>query len=269
MRVRRWAAVLLGWVALLGSPRPVLAGAWPQPEDGGQVLLGLTPSETRLQGFNRLGQPAGQGRDRRIEGSIYWEHGLTDRWTFGMQPRLQAIWMRDQSGSSSNLGAAEEKLFLRNTLFRGDWNALSLQGQVSAPGLAQRTTPQVAEPHASYEIRALYGHSFNLPAGMSGFVDLQAAFNYRPGPPADEMLYSATAGLRFLPGWMLMAQGLSTIGLRNARAFGADYAVYRMALSVVMDISPTWQAQLSYLKDLGGRHIALGQGMMLGLGYRY
>lgn len=270
MRVTSWAIAALTLLLAQAMPRAAQAGAWPQPEGGGQVVLNGLASETRLQGYNRFGQPSGTGTDRRIEGSVYWEHGLTDRFTAGMQPRLQAIWMKDQSGSSRNLGFAEEKLFGRYTLWHGDWNVLSVQGQVGAPGLlAQNRNPRLAEPNASYEARVLYGHAFELFAGMSGFIDLQAAFNYRPGPPADEMTYKVTGGIRVAPGWLVMGQTVSTIGLRNARGIGPDYAIHRALLSLVVDLGPRWQVELAYLKELGGRHVALGQGVLGAIWYRY
>jgi len=264
------ALSLLTLLALLATaPGRAWAGAWPQPEGGGQVVFNALPFQTRLQGYNRFGQPTGTGTDRRIETSIYWEHGLTDRLTVGMQPRLQAIWMHDQAGSSRNLGMAEEKMFARYTLWRGDWDVLSVQGQVGVPGLAQSRTPRLAEPNASYEIRAMYGHAFNLWAGMSGFIDLQAAYNYRAGPPADEMTYKVTGGIRVAPGWLIMGQTVSTIGLRNARGTGPDYSIHRALLSLVVDLAPQWQVEVGYLKELGGRHVALGQGMLGALWYRY
>jgi hypothetical protein len=256
-------------VVLALAPSPALAGAWPQPEDGGQVVFNALPFQTRLQGYNRAGQPAGTGTDRRLETSIYWEHGVTDRWTVGMQPRLQAIWMHDQSGRSQNFGMAEEKVFSRYTLYRGDWNVFSVQGQIGAPGIAQHNTPRLAEPNAAYEVRAMYGHAFTLPAGMSGFLDLQAAFNYRPGPPADEMTYKVTGGIRVAPGWLVMGQTVSTIGLRNARGTGPDYSIHRALLSLVVDLAPHWQVEVGYIKELGGRHVALGQGVLGALWYRY
>ncbi len=258
--------MLLVMAALPGMAR---AGAWPQPEGGGQVVLNALPFQTRLQGYNRAGQPSGTGTDQRLETSIYWEHGLTDRFTVGMQPRLQAIWMHDQSGSSRNLGMAEEKAFARYTLWRGDWNVVSVQGQVGIPGLAQNRLPRLAEPNASYEIRAMYGHAFELPAGLSGFFDLQAAFNYRAGSPADEMTYKVTGGIRVAPGWLVMGQTVSTIGLRNARGTGPDYSIHRALLSLVVDLAPQWQIEVGYLRELGGRRAALGQGVLGALWYRY
>ncbi len=269
MRAMTTATALAGLLFLLGATPRAQAGAWPQPEGGGQVVFNALPFQTRLQGYNRYGQPAGTGTDQRVETSIYWEHGLTDRFTVGMQPRLQAIWMHDQSGSSRNLGLAEEKTFARYTLLRGDWDVLSVQGQASIPGLAQNRTPRLAEPNASYEARILYGHAFNLPAGMSGFIDLQAAYNYRPGPPADEMTYKVTGGIRVAPGWLVMGQSVSTIGMRNARGTGPDYSIHRALLSLVVDLAPQWQVEVGYIKELGGRHVALGQGVLGALWYRY
>lgn len=261
------AALLLA--ALLLRPAPARAGAWPQPEDGGQALFAVQPYQARLQGYDRFGRPSGYGWDRRVEGSVYWEHGLSPRWTAGMQPRLQALWMNQGGATLTNQGLAENKMFLRYTLWRGDWDVVAVQGQVSTPGIASQHSPRLAEPNASYEIRALAGHSFALPRGMSGFIDLQAAYNYRPGPPADEALVNVTAGLRFAPGWLALVQGISTIGMRNAGPGGPDYSIHRILGSVVVDLDERWLLAFGYMREVAGRRVPLGQGAFAALGYKY
>jgi hypothetical protein len=262
-------ALLLASALLALPSAPARAGAWPQQEDNGQIVLTALPYAARLRGFDRFGQPTGQGWDRRVESSIYWEHGLSPSWTIGLQPRLQTIWMNDSVRTTNSHGLAETKVFLRHMLWRGDWDVLAVQGQVAAPGMADKRNPRLAEPNASYEIRALYGHAFQLPRGMSGFVDLQAAFNYRAGVAADEVITKVTAGLRFVPGWLVLLQGVSNIGLRNAGPGGPDYSVHRLLTSVVVDLDPTWQIEVGYLREVAGRRVSMGHGVLAALWYRY
>ncbi len=266
---RRFASILWCCLGLALLPGLAQAGAWPQPEDGGQASFTLNGYGARLQGYNRFGQAVGVGRERRLEGSVYWEHGVTNRLTFGLQPRLQASWMTQDGRASNNQGMAEAKVFARYTIHRGDWDAAAIQLQTALPGVAVRDQPRLAEANASYEIRALYGRGFSLPREMSGFVDLQAAFNYRAGVASDEMLYAITAGWRFYPGWMALAQGSTTIGLRNAGPGGADYAVRRVSVSMLVDLAAQWQLEVGYIKEVGGRHVSLGQSVIGALWYRY
>ncbi len=263
----RLALVLL---LALAPPRPALAGAWPQPEDGGFVTLPLAPYEARTQGFDRRGVPNGYGTQRALELAPYWEHGLTARWTVGLQPRLTAIWLNEAGNHGRNLGVSEVQAFARYNIHLGDRDAFSIQGQVGSPGLAQRDrNPSLAEPNATYELRLLYGRGIPLAPGVNAFFETQAGYRFRSGPAADVVYLNTTIGIRPVAEWALWVQSITDLGMRNGRGFGADYSVQRINASIAWDVTARSTLALSYIREVAGRHVPLGQGAVLAYWYRY
>lgn len=258
-------------VALLGCAlaRPA-AAQWPQPEGGGQVILQMGPYWADTDGYDSRGNRLpGRGSVTRLDISPYWEHGLTQRWTVGLAPRLQATWMDQGAGRSSGFGMADTSAFARYTIHRGDWNVLAVQGTVVTPGVGGRHNTYIAEPHPSFEARVLYGHSFELPRGMTAFTSLAAGYRFRPGSAADEVRGDVTLGFRPVPDWMVMAQYFGTIGMRNNGPGGPDYAIHRAQFSIVHDINARHSIQLGYMREVAGRRVALGQAVLAAWWYRY
>lgn len=251
--------------ALLAPAGPARAGAWPAPEDGGGVVMDLLPTYSRVQGYNRYGLPAGRGWDSQLVGSLYWEHGVTERLTMGLQPRLQAEWLRNTGVTRDNYGWAETKVFARYAFYRGDWDAASVQVQVALPGVERRSDPRLAERNASYELRLLYGHSVPLGQVATAFGELSGSYEYRAGPNADIAEAKATFGVRPDEDWLIFAQLIGDMGMRNARPGGADYSVLRLRTSAVYTFSGGWGVELGYVHDIASRRLALGKALILGL----
>ena len=260
----RW----LTMAALMLGSAPAVA-QWPQPEGGGQVIIGGGPYWARINGFDNRGNATRNGSIDRIDISPYWEHGLTQRWTVGIAPRLQAAWMDQTSVRSSGFGMAEANIFARYALYRGTYDVLSLQGTLSTPGIGPIRNPFIAEARPSLEARVMYGRSFPLPREMSAFAAVGAGYRYRAGAPADELRFDATVGFRPLPNWMLLGQYFGTVGLRNNGAGGPDYAIHRLQGSVVYDLNARQSVQLGYMREIDGRRVALGQAVLLAWWYRY
>ena len=267
----RQALAVLGLGLMLGSAlvRPA-AAQWPQPEGGGQVILQMSPYWANQDGYDSRGNRVpGRGSVTRLDVSPYWEHGLTQRWTVGFAPRLQATWMDQGATRHEGVGVADASIFARYTLYRGDFNVLAVQGTLVTPGFGGRHNTYIAEPHPSFEARVLYGHSVELPYGMSAFGSVAGAYRFRPGSAADEVRADVTLGLRPVPDWMVMAQYFGTYGLRNNGPNGPDYAIHRAQFSIVHDLNARHSIQLGYMRELGGRRVSLGQAVMAAWWYRY
>ncbi len=242
---------------------------WPQPEGGGQVIIGGGPYWARINGFDNRGNATRSGSLDRIDISPYWEHGLTQRWTVGLAPRLQAAWMDQTSTRSSGFGLAEASIFARYAFYRGDRDVASIQGTFSTPGIGSIRNPFIAEPHASFEARVSYGRSFDLPWNTSGFAAVGLGYRFRGGSPADEVRFDATAGWRFAPSWSLIGQYFGSVGVRNNGPGGPDFAIHRVQGSVVYDLNARQSVQLGYMREVDGRRVALGQAVLLAWWYRY
>jgi len=242
---------------------------WPQPEGGGQIIVGGGPYRANVQGFDSRGNPAGNGSINRLDISPYWEHGLTQRWTVGIAPRLQATWMDQGATRNSGFGLSEVSIFARYALYRGERDVLALQGTLSTPGIGSIRNPFIAEARASYEARIAYGRGFNLPGNTTGFAAAGIGYRFRSGSPADELRFDATLGWRFAPQWSLVGQYFGTLGMRNNGPGGPDYSIHRLQGSVVYDLNARHSVQLGYMNEIDGRRVALGQAVLLAWWYRY
>lgn len=266
--ILRWTTSLLVgsiWLALAG---PALA-QWPQPEGGGQVIIGGGPYWARINGFDNRGNATRSGSLDRIDISPYWEHGVTQRWTVGIAPRLQAVWMDQTSTRSSGFGLAEAAIFARYAVYRGDRDVLAVQGTVFTPGIGSIRNPFIAEPNASFEARVSYGRGFAMPWNTTGFGAVGLGYRFRAGAPSDEVRFDATVGWRFAPSWSLIGQYFGSVSVRNNSPGGPDFAIHRLQGSVVYDLNARHSVQLGYMREVDGRRVALGQAVLLAWWYRY
>ena len=265
-------ALLWGLLTALALPTPrARAAPWVQQEGQGILILQATPYTAGTRGFDTLGRANGTGSFGRFElASPYWEHGLTSRWTVGLQPRLQVAWLRENGRTSTNMGLADASAFARYMVYQGRLDVFSVQATLATPGVdGAGGTPRIAEPNMGAEIRALYGIGTRLPWGMTGFATAELAFRGRIGNAADEARVDIGFGLRPLPHWLLMLQSFSNLGLRNNGPGGADYSVSKLQATVVYEFNRTWALALGYTRDVAGRRVPLGQGAVLALWYRY
>lgn len=262
MSVRHLAP--LAAVAWLAAPATTLAGAWPQPAGQVQAIEQFTYYQTQTQGFDAEGRPAGRGSYRQIDVSPYVEYGLTDRLTLGMQPHLQTAWNTTGSGTKTSAALVEFDLFARWTLARHAGDVLALQGMTGVPGAASPPSSQLANRHAQYEARLLWGHGFRL-GSMSGFTDLEAGYRARMGPDANEVRLDATVGVRPARSWLLLAQSFTTLGLRDNRPTGADYTITKLQVSAVYSVSRHVAVQGGFYSELAGRNVSPGNAGLVAL----
>lgn len=248
------------------------AGPWAQDEGHGQVILQASPYTAGVKGTDDRGRTTGIGKIYRGDAGAYWEHGLSPRWTVGLAPRLQAAWLVDRVNhrTTASQGLAELGTFARYRLYQGDYDNLSVQGTATTPGIASDSSRlRIAEPHPSLTMSLAYGIGTSLPRGMSAFAAFEAGYRYRPGTAADELRLDATVGFRPIPRWMVIAQSFSTIGMRNNAPGGTDYAVNKVQVSVVHDLTERHSIVVGTMREVDGRRVALGQSVFGSLWYRY
>ena len=266
--MRRFSVMAGLGLALVMVAPDAGASPWPQAEGGGQLLTSTTFQHLNVQGYDSQGRPSGRGSLDQLSVSPYWEHGLTQRWTIGIQPRLQASWMDLGASRSNGVGLADAALFARYAVWRDNGMVLSLQGTGVTPGTASTDSPRIAEMNGSVEGRALFGISRAI-RDINVFVGLEGAYRLRFGSNADEVRLDATLGFRPAERWFVFAQSLNTLGLRNATGTGADYSVYKAAMAVAYTITAQHSIVAAYTRDLGGRNVALGDSYTLGWVYNY
>ena len=261
-------AVLAVFLPVL-APAAAYAGAWAQPQGQGQVINTFSYYEVNVQGFNALGRPSGQGEYTQLEYSPYVEYGLTNRWTVGLQPRLQYVTQSGLPGTGHTLGLVQMNLFARYEFYRDDWNALSIQGQVGIPGAATGISPELAQPNAEYEGRFLYGHDFNLPNDWSAFLDVEAAYRLETDGNANQVRGDGTLGFSPSSRWMILAQSLNTVSVSQALPGDFDYNLNRVEISAVYNFTNEWAIQFGAWRDVAGKNISLGNAGIVALWYQF
>ncbi|GAB0114130.1 hypothetical protein [Acidisoma sp. C75] len=266
---RSLGLLALGAALALGSVRSAEAGAWNEPTGHWLDINALSYYAVNTNGYNQLGQPAGSGLYQQLEFAPYIEYGLADRWTIGLQPRVQEIQQSNLPGTARAFGLVQLNLFARYQLYRDDWNAVAVQEQVDISGVQTGMQPQLAQPNDEYETRLLYGRNLALPHGWSGFIDLEAAYRFETEGWANQLRLDATAGLRPLPDWTLLVQSFNTVGVSTPNPGQPDYNLYRMEISLVHDLTPHVAVQFGAWHDLGGRDISLGNAGVLALWLRF
>ncbi|MGE4482744.1 hypothetical protein [Acidocella sp.] len=257
-------------LAMLSAlPAAAHAGAWPEPAGHWLMIDSLSYYQVGVSGYDTFGRPAGTGTYRQTEFSPYIEYGLNNRWTIGMQPRMQYVSQSGLPGTKSTFGLVQWNLFLRYALYQDNWNVVSVQGQVGPPGVANGDVPMLAQPNGEYEARLLYGRGFVLPNGWRGFTDLEAGYRVESNGWADQVRGDATLGLNVTPDWLLMAQSFNTVSVGHAQPGESDYNLYRVEFSAVRTLTPHISLQLGAWHDAGGKDIALGNAGVVAVWLRY
>lgn len=261
------SAPLLAAVLLL--PLPAWAGAWPQNEGSGQIILQDTWYTTTTNGYDPQGRPSGHANYTQLELAPYVEYGLTPRWTIGAQPRLQGVFTNSSGRDVSGYGIVETNLFARYAVWRGENDVFSVQGMVGAAGIdSSDRDPEVANPNNEYELRLLYGHGFTL-GEHTGFLEADIAGRARSGTAANELHLDLTAGYRPAPRWLVMAQSFTTKGLRDNETGGSNYDDTKIQLSAVYDLTENWSVQFGGYTEVATRNISRGNAGLVALWYRF
>jgi hypothetical protein len=263
------SAIGLAGVAM--ATRPALAGAWTEDEGRWLLVNQATFNQTSTGGYDQQGRSAGTGRYRQFEFSPYIEYGVTQDFTVGLQPRFDYVNLSYNTGRTgqSNGGLAEVNLFTRYTIYRWDFDVVSVQGMFGLPGVGASTQPQIAMPWAEYEARVLWGHAFDVTDEIGGFVDTSIAYRFSGGHAADQIHLDATIGIKPDPDWLIMAQGFATRSVRNQTGTGGDYDQIRVQLSVAHQIDDDVWLQLGGFRDVGGRKLARATGLLAALWFKF
>jgi len=268
--VRFVPALVLG----LAAAGPAWAGAWTQEQGRGQLITTVTAYRV-TSGYDRDRKRVDQTRFEKLELQPYFEYGVTAWLTVGAAPSYQ--WLSSGTGDARdrNQGLADAELFARTRLYRDEAQVVSAQGMVRVPmGYSTRDTPALGYDQVDLEARLLYGRSGRIGWG-DWFVNLEGAYRWRLDTPADEVRLDLTAGLRPWERWQLLAQSFNIIGMRNAgggptvQPSAPDYDLFKLQLSVVYDLTPTWSVQFGGYTEYAGRNTGAGNALLVALWTRF
>ena len=229
------------------------AGAWPTDAGEGQVIS-TTLFDNARTGYDDDGNLTQQVSFNKSEGAIYWEHGLTDKTTVVLQSSYQDIQFTAGVDVVNFSGIGESYAGLRRVFWQnGKWVASAQAGVIFAGSGETISDADLGAGSTNYEGRFLVGRSFKL-AKKDGFVDIQAAYRYRPGIQPDERRVDATIGWQASKKFQILAQGFYT-GSEEQFEFARPNTRLKLQGSVVYNHNPKTSYQIGLYKTVAGRNI--------------
>lgn len=168
-----------------------LAGVWPaatamaDPWTLPAAELRLTTTYSYSDAVDALDHDG----ERDLDGDFYMhelailiEYGATEYMTLIAQPHIRWV---DEAGVTEE-GHSHSDLGIRLRLGGGDTDIISVQATVTLPGDIDTFDNVVLnQGDIEYEVRGLYGARFDL-HGIPAFLNLEGAYRWRDGGPADE-----------------------------------------------------------------------------------
>lgn len=262
---RRFPALALA-LSVAALPGPVLAAAWTMPAGHGQVIA-TTIVTTSPRGFDADGQVSSIATYDKAELYVLAEYGLTDRLTLAATPSLSHVSVGGQPLAGNGLGFTELALRWRAT---GSNKApLSLQGSVRIPGQSRSSAlSQIAAQGTEVDLRALYGRTLKL-GSVPGYANIEAAYRWRGGAPANEVHIDATLGLRPAARLTLLAQSFNTLSSgQGAPGYGKSRFA-NVGASAIYDLSRSVGLQLGVTGTLAGRNALRERGVAAAIWFHF
>jgi len=268
------AALLAGLVYVL-VPTRVYGGAWTEEAGHGQVIVtaSLFRTGTTFDGTGARQGFADSGAFRQFTLNPYLEYGLTRRNTLVFNMSAPFLAYRNTYGRRSSAGLGDVEIGLRRRLNSSEarW-ALSAQMTVMFPAYSVERTPAPGNHQEDIETRLMVGRGATF-LGCHVFADLEGAYRYRSGPPADQVRTDATVGIDLAPRLMVMGQFFVIKSLRNGQPLTpnsnpnaqSDFDLYKYQPSVVLRLSERTRLQLGWNSAFSGRNTGRGHTPLVAL----
>ncbi len=272
-RLLRIAPALFAFGSLV--PQHAVAAAWTSPKGHGQILFSTSYFQA-TRSFDTSGtlQRFGYGGQfRKIELNPYFEVGVTNRTSLLVNAFVPMLRFRNQFGSFKSAGSGDVEVGVRQRLTPvSKRTAFSVQTMFLFPTYSENRNPAPGNHQWDVEPRLQLGRSHPLEK-RSLFWDVEAAFRYRSGAPADQLRFDATVGSDLASRFMLMGQGFAIKGLRNGTPIQllnnpnlqSDFDLYKAQVSTVFRISRAVRVQTGYFRAFAGRNTGAGQGFVVSL----
>ena len=254
-------------LAALVAPSVACAGAWTQPEGGGEVIVAGTGSSAVRQ-FQRGGMTNIPTYSKyELQGLI--EYGITNRFTLMFMPGLQHVDIGAPT-NSSRTGLGYTEAGGRYKFWNNESWVVSGQASVRVPGTSDNANPAaVGYTGYEYDVRGLLGHSFTL-GRMPAFFDLQLAQRFRDNGYPSEFRADFTFGFRPSARWLVLAQSFNVFSEGTGGPLAPNsYEYYKFQLSGIYSITPKLGVQAGAFTTYAGRNALQENGGTLGVWYKF
>jgi len=260
-----WGLCIAGLASF--SPTFAQAGAWPTPVGEGQVIS-TTLFDNASTGYDDDGKLTQQVLFNKSEAALYWEHGLTSKTTVVLQSSYQDIEFTAGVDVVNFSGIGESYAGLRRVFWQnGKWVVSAQAGVLFAGAGEVISDADLGTGSTHYEGRFLAGRSFKL-AKKDGFVDIQAAYRFRPGTQPDERRVDVTAGWLPREKFQILAQGFYT-GSEEQFEIARPNTRLKLQSSIVYTHNPKTSYQIGLYQTVAGRNIVKEKAFFIAIWKRY
>lgn len=275
-RLLKPGSLLLGLtLALLMLAEGAEAGTWPESRGHAQIIYSASWFQSTSE-YGAKGQtsPYGaKGLFTQTQVMPYMEVGLTSKTTLSLNPCLSHLRYQDSYSQSSGGGFGDVEISVRHELATTESKWLVAgQGTWKFPAYSLTRNPAPGNHQQDFEGRFLAGRGAEL-GQRHVFLDMEVAYRYRAGAPADQVRTDATAGIDIFPRMTWMAQFFGITGMRNGSPVRpnsnpnaqSDFDLYKGQASVLIQVTRMNRVQLGWGNTIAGRNTGKGSTFVIGL----
>jgi protein XagA len=147
---------------------------------------------------------------------------------------------------------------------------VSGQATLRIPGTNETSNPAaVGYTDVQADFRALVGHNFTI-GDMPAFFDVEVAERVRTAGYPSEFRADGTLGVKIFPQWMLLAQSFNVVSEGGGLSlFGGAYEYYKLELSALYTVAPTWWLQFGGFTAYAGSNALQENGVIVGVWHTF
>ncbi|MEE9273601.1 MAG: hypothetical protein V3U57_10105 [Robiginitomaculum sp.] len=238
------------------------AGAWPMAGGKGQIIT-TNLYDRAHRAYDDTGVLRGGENFSKTDISIFYERGLSDKYTLVIQTGYQDIKFVSGDVDAQYKGVGESSIGMRRVLWQGNKTVLSTQLSAifgSSPELISDADLGVGS--TLVEGRILAGRSFKV-LGRNGFAEAQAAWRLHISDNPDEIRLAITVGVRPVKKLQVFVQGFYAAG-DGALNIARPTKRTKVQTSIVWDINEKNAVQLGAYQTIAGRNIVREKAVFIG-----
>lgn len=246
------------------------AGAWAQPPGTGQIIS-TTTYDTAERAYDDKWKLNRDVSFAKTDSRFFMEHGVTSKLTLVTETAYQDVDYTSRDGRTKVQGFGNSALGLRYQFFKKGRQVAALQSTFILAGSGENISDaDLGRGGNGWELRALYGRSFKA-LKREGFIDLQAAWVYRPGISPDSYKSDATVGINATKSIQLLGQAFYS--KTNNQVLDTDRILSNESLklqaSFVRKTSKKRSYQFGVFQTVAGRNIVKEKAVIFGVWQRY
>lgn len=255
---------------LMALPSTAFAGAWLQEEGSGFTALQFNTLRSD-QFFDEAGARQDQQRFSKLEANLYAEYGYTDWLTVGANLFLN----RAKQGDDSNIGLADSEFFGRMKLAEYEGFVASFQPLIKLPSLHEDSSPPRAGSR-SFDMEASLLISGNMHViSDRDYIDTRIGYRERSRGLAGQYRidvaygFGITETLTLIPAYRAVIAAQIDENATFSQDGEQDFDLHKLELGLAWEYAPDEFALASVYSHVGGSFTGDGEGVMLGLGWRF